>query len=351
MVNAFTHSGLFGDMFRDPEISAHFGAEPFLQNMLRFEITYTKGLGELGCVAPDLADQALAALRDTRPDLARIARGSDRDGLPAPEWVNALKAAAGPAAKALHSGATSQDVLDTAMVLTLRKICALLEQRLQDLLAALDGLATRFGARQMMGHTRMQAALPIPVAHRIQAWRAPLQNCAKALPGLRDGMGLQFGGPVGLRDRPEGQGAAMAAILARELDLPDPGVWHSDRAAFVDLGHGLMRLTGALGKLGQDIALMAQLGDSGLRLSGAGGSSAMPHKQNPIRAEALVTLARYVTTQQAGLGQALVHEQERSGAAWALEWMILPALAEATGAALRHGTALIGSIEEIGREN
>ncbi len=83
-------------------------------------------------------------------------------------------------------------------------------------------------------------------------------------------------------------------------------------------------------------------------LDGAGGSSAMPHKQNPVRAEALVTLARYVAGQQGILGQAMVHEQERSGTAWALEWMVLPAMFEATGASLNQAQALFSQIKRLG---
>ena len=93
---------------------------------------------------------------------------------------------------------------------------------------------------------------------------------------------------------------------------------------------------------------MAQQGVDEVTLSGAGGSSEMPHKQNPVSAELLVTLARYVAGQQGLLAQAMVHEQERSGAAWALEWMTLPAMCEAAGAALSHGGKLLGSVTRLG---
>ncbi|TIT74292.1 MAG: 3-carboxy-cis,cis-muconate cycloisomerase, partial [Mesorhizobium sp.] len=102
-----------------------------------------------------------------------------------------------------------------------------------------------------------------------------------------------------------------------------------------------------LGKFGQDVALTALAGTD-IKLSGRGGSSAMPHKQNPVKAEALVALARFNATQLAGMHQALVHEQERSGAAWTLEWLMLPQMVVATAAALRLAAELAGQIESLG---
>ncbi|TIW46444.1 MAG: 3-carboxy-cis,cis-muconate cycloisomerase, partial [Mesorhizobium sp.] len=103
----------------------------------------------------------------------------------------------------------------------------------------------------------------------------------------------------------------------------------------------------SLGKFGHDIALMGQAGTD-IKLSAGGGSSAMPHKQNPVKAEALVALARFNATQLAGMHQALVHEQERSGAAWTLEWLILPQMVVATAGALRLAAELAGQIESLG---
>jgi 3-carboxy-cis,cis-muconate cycloisomerase len=146
----------------------------------------------------------------------------------------------------------------------------------------------------------------------------------------------------------DGVGDSMAMHVARALNLQAGPVWHTDRSRFVALGHWLVLLSGTLGKVGQDIALMAQQGVDEITLAGGGGSSAMAHKQNPVTAEAMVTLARFTAGQQAVLSQAMVHEQERSGTAWALEWLTLPAMAEATGAALRHADGLLASVTGIG---
>jgi 3-carboxy-cis,cis-muconate cycloisomerase len=133
---------------------------------------------------------------------------------------------------------------------------------------------------------------------------------------------LQCGGPVGI---------SSGDNLAAHLGLVAPAKsWHTMRDGFGELAGWLSLVSGSLGKIGIDISLMVQQGIDEISLVGGGSSSAMPHKLNPILAELLVTLARYNATQVSGMHQALVHEQERSGAAWALEWMILPNMLNAT---------------------
>ncbi|MGM0583436.1 MAG: 3-carboxy-cis,cis-muconate cycloisomerase [Pseudomonadota bacterium] len=351
MTNALTSNGLFGSLLHDPETAALFEGAACLRRMLAFEAAWTRGLAQLGLAEREEAEAASRVISSFSADLEALGSGTERDGVPVPALVEALRAAAGPeAAPAIHSGATSQDVLDTALVLTLREAGEILRRRLAALLQALDRLEAAQGPARITGRTRMQAALPIPAAARIRAWAAPLRTQAARLDRLlAEGLPLQYGGAVGLRDLPEGRGEGMAAILSRELALPDPGrAWHADRTPLLDFGHLLTSVAGALGKMGQDVALMAQQGVDDIGLAGGGGSSAMPHKRNPVLAETLVTLARHVGGQQGVLAQAMVHEQERSGAAWMLEWMTLPPMTEATGAALRHAATLVSRIERIG---
>ena len=138
-------------------------------------------------------------------------------------------------------------------------------------------------------------------------------------------------------------------MLAEMLGLqPAAKSWHSDRSVIVEFAGWLSLVTGSLGKVGLDIALMSQNGIDEIRLSAGGASSAMPHKQNPVLAESLVTLARFNATLLTGMHGALVHEQERSGSAWTLEWMLMPQMCVATGAALRNAATLLKSIETIG---
>ena len=350
MTHTFTASGLFGTHFSDAEIAALFTGEAFLRQMLEFEAAWTQTLMSLKAVDAKDGEAALEAIQAFEPDMAVLAESSETNGLPVPGLVAQLRdGLPETVAKAIHTGTTSQDVIDTAMVRTLLRTSEVLAGRLAALIADLGALS-EIATGTMMGRTRMQAALPIPVSARIQSWAGPLRDHLERLDSLRAQLGkVQLGGPVGLRDVPEGQGDAAAAELARRLGLRVGPVWHANRTPALDAGHWCVLVTGTLGKMGQDIALMAQQGVDAIKLSGGGGSSAMPHKQNPVRAETLVTLARFVAAQQGGLSQVMVHEQERSGAMWGLEWMLLPPIVEATGAALNQASKLISQIDHIGQ--
>ncbi|MDA8870198.1 3-carboxy-cis,cis-muconate cycloisomerase [Rhizobiaceae bacterium] len=348
MTNCFTTSGLFGELFGDAEIRTEFGVDAFVSRMTAFETAWTTALRQCGLVGEADAEMALAAIDTfTRMDFSS---GSDRDGLPVPELVAALREGLPDgAARAIHTGSTSQDVLDTAMVLTCLRVLDISTGRLARILAGLERLGDRFGDEPLMARTRMQAALPATVGLRVGAWRRPLAQHLARAETLKATLGVvQIGGPIGTREVPADHAEACVESVADALGLGTGPVWHSDRSRMVEFGHWLTLVTGSLGKIGQDLALMAQQGVDEIALSGGGGSSAMAHKQNPIAAEAMVTLSRFVAGQQGVLAQALVHEQERSGTAWALEWLTLPAMAEATGASLRHAGALLASVERMG---
>mgnify|MGYP001001393415 FL=1 len=157
---------------------------------------------------------------------------------------------------------------------------------------------------------------------------------------------VQLGGAVGDRAELGAAATAVADGLADRLGLaPAPRAFHVERDGIAEFGHWCALVAGTLGKLGADVTLMAQNEVGEVRVAGGGGSSAMPEKCNPVGAEMLVTLARFTATLQSGLDQALVHENERSGAAWTLEWMILPQMVVATGAATRTALDLIAALE------
>jgi 3-carboxy-cis,cis-muconate cycloisomerase len=340
----------FGVHFGDAEARALWSPDRQIAHMLAFEAAFTRALGQVGVIpATDAQEVALKISRFT-PDINDLRAGTARDGLPVPALVAALRAAIPAPPGAIHSGATSQDVLDTALTLTLREVNDLLRARLSKILISLDDLSCRFGANPLMGRTRMQAALPLTVVDRLATWRDPLSRHADRLHHLRPRLELlQLGGPVGTRAELAPHGAAIAAAMAADLGLGNPPrAWHATRDDLVEFAGLLSLVTGSLGKMGQDVCLMAQQGIDEIALAGGGTSSAMPHKHNPVLAELLVTLARYNAGQLAGMHHALVHEQERSGAAWALEWMILPPMTEAALRALGAADALCALVTRIG---
>lgn len=336
-----------GDLFGNGDVADHMGAASALTQMLAVEAAYARALGAVGCVAPDVAAQTSHAILAFQPDLNALRQSTVADGVVVPGLVRQLTAAL-PSEfhPALHAGLTSQDVIDTALVLCLRPVLDLYTQRLDQLCEEFDRLRDRFGGHTIVGRTRMQAALEIKVSHRIDGWSLPMAHQRADLHRVADALQvIQFAGPVGDRSSFGEDATKLAQAFAAELALTDPGRgWHTDRRRLVDLAHWMSTTTGALGKFGTDIALMSQQGLDEAALSGGGTSSAMPHKSNPVTAELLTTLARWNDTLLGGMHMSQLHEQERSGSAWMLEWLTLPQMVDATARALDAGIGLCGQI-------
>jgi 3-carboxy-cis,cis-muconate cycloisomerase len=330
----------------DEEVEALFSNEAEFAAMLRVEAALARAEAGAGLIEDIAARRIAEACGALQPDWAGLAEGLARDGVIVPEFVKQLRAATGePHGKSVHLGATSQDIIDTALVLRLKEALAIFERRLDALVASLRALQARDGAVGLMAHTRMQQALPFTAADKIDTWIQPLERQRQGLRDLAPRLlVIQLGGPVGTRGELKGHGDAVAAAMAALLDLGDAPAWHSQRDRIGEFAACLSLLSGALGKIGQDIALMAQNEIGEVRLAKGGGSSAMAHKSNPVPAEVLVALARFNAGLLGTLHQALVHENERSGAAWTLEWMVLPQMVVAAGAGLNRAQALVSGM-------
>lgn len=351
---ALTAQPYFAGLLGDDEVAALLDSGTDIAAMLRFEQSLARAEAQAGLIDSEAAEAVLAAIGGFEPDMRRLTAATLRDGVPVPDLVNQLRETIGEKwGKALHFGATTQDVVDTAMALKLAPVFALIEKRLGVVDDALAGLMDRFGAEPLMAYSRMQAAIMITAGDRISVWRNTLARVAEALSRQKQQMlVLSLAGAAGTAEKFGDRIGAVRNAMAHELGLSVPDyVPHTDRGRIADFGSFLSRITGALGKIGQDVALMVQNGIDQVEISGGGGSSAMPHKHNPVLAEVLVALARYNATQVSGVHQALVHEQERSGSAWTLEWLILPQMIEAAALALAHGAAMLTSIERIGERH
>ncbi len=343
----FDHPWLSG-LLGDDAMSALWSAEQTVLHMRTFESAWSRALGKAGLCDADEAEAAAIAIENVALDIDDLRAGTARDGVPIPSLVAQLQGAT--TSPCVHRGATSQDVIDTSLVLVLRDTSKLIASRLAELIDQLNTLETRFGDAPLMGRTRMQAATTITVRNRLMTWRLPLESYQMRLQQLRTQVErVQIGGASGDRAVLGQHADSVVADVASALALaPTETCWHSMRESIVDYASFLSLVSGTLGKMGQDIALMSQQGIEDIKLTGGGASSAMAHKQNPVLAELLVTLARFNAVQVGGMHQAMVHEQERSGAAWSLEWMILPQMALSTGRALSAGIEICRSVERIG---
>ena len=344
-ISPFDHPFLSG-LLGDAEVSGYFSAKAEIRAMLDFEAALAKVEAQHGVIPQAAAHRIGEVCANFEPDLQSLKTATATDGVVLPDLVRQLRKAIGEDASShVHFGATSQDVIDTSLMMRLKAIVFLLSGRLFAVSAGLQRLDDQFGSNRLMGRTRMQAAITITVSDRLRAWRHPLDQYRDRL--TLETFALQFGGAAGTLEKFGPKAAEIRASLAQALGLTDEPQWQSQRGRIAELAGLLSMISGSLGKIGQDIALLAQAGDE-IELAGGGGSSAMPHKQNPVAAETLVTLARFNAVQLSGIHQSLVHEQERSGAAWTLEWLLLPQMVVATAASLRQALQLLGMIKRLG---
>lgn len=327
----------FSTLLRHDEIDELFSPAAEIAAMLRFELALAEVEAAFGVIPKEAGAEIVKSIRRCQPSADSLADGIRRDGVVGPALVDDLRLNVPEIHRRfVHFGATSQDVIDSGLILRLKQALTLMRQDLETVIARLDSLSSEQGDTLIMGRTRMQRALPITFAERIATWKGPLIRQLEALDGLEHHvLAVQFGGAVGTLDKLGDQGAEVRTALAKHLDLTDPGrPWHAERDRIADLANWLAKISGSLGKIGQDLALMTQNEIGEAKLADSGSSSTMPHKQNPVQAEILITLARLNAGHLASIHQAMVHEGERSGAAWMLEWLILPEMIAATAASL-----------------
>ncbi len=338
-------SPLLHGLFGDAEVEAALSDAALLAALLEAEAALAAAQAELGLV-PTAAAEAIAAL--DRPETEDLVAATARDGVVVPGFVAALRARL-PAAHAayLHLGATSQDILDTAVCLQHRAVLDILEGRLRSVMESLARLAEAHRGTVMAARTRHQQATPTSFGLVAAEWLMPLVRLAGKLPALRDEvLRVSLGGGSGTQAALGPQAPAIAARMAARLGLAEaPLPWHAQRDGMLELGGWLVQLSGALGKLAGDVIQLAQTEVGELRLAGAGGSSTMPHKQNPTAAEAVVTLARANAHRLGALAAAQLHAQQRDGTAWQLEWQVLPEIAQASGGVLLRTRDLLAALQ------
>ena len=340
-------STIYGGLFADPEILDLFSDAAEIAAMLRMEAALAVAEGEAGVIPNNAARRIAETAGALVIDPASLAAGTASAGAPVPALVVALRDAVGAdAAHYVHWGATSQDVIDTGLVLRLRDVLEIFAARLTALSAQLASLARDHRATLMVGRTRSQQATPTTFGLKVAGWRQPLRRHAVRLDELRPRLVvLSLGGAAGTLAALGDKALAIEAAMARELGLGVPTLpWHSQRDSIAELAGWLSLVTGSLGKIGVDLILLAQSEVREISPGSGGGSSTMPQKANPVGDEALVSLARFNAGLVSSLHHALGPAHERDGAAWQTEWLALPQMVVATGAALRRAGAVLDDL-------
>ncbi len=342
-------SAIYRELLRDNEIGQLFTDTAEIVAWQHAEGALARAQGELGIIPEKSAAAIAKACGKTRIDPASLADGSGRDGIPIPALIAELRKAIGNDEHAgyLHFGATTQDIMDTGLVLRLRAVCAIVEARLKLALNVLADLADAHAELPMAARTRRQPATPTSFGAVAAAWGRPLLAALESLEQLRPRLlRVSLYGAAGNSAALGPKASELRAAVAAELKLEaDDACWHSDRAALAEFAAWLTRICGALAKIAEDCLFMAVPEVGEIKLGGGGGSSTLPHKQNPVQAETILGLFDLAAALDAAMTRALLHRQQRDGAAWLLEWHALPQICAATGRAMQLAIALLTRIE------
>ncbi len=322
-------------LFTTPDMAAVFAPSTRLQAMLDVETALARAEAAAGVIPAEAVKPITAACDAALFDLGALGRAGRQAGNLAIPMVAALTArvaeAAPKAAAWVHWGATSQDIIDSGLMLQVRVALALLEADMARLDRALAKLARRHAKSVMVGRTWLQQAVPVSFGLKAAGWLSALRRDRQRLNELKPRLlVLQFGGAAGTLASLGSKGPAVAARLARELHLGLPELpWHSQRDRIVELGAWGGLLSGNLGKMARDISLLMQSEVAEVfepAAAGRGGSSAMPQKRNPVACAAVLANAARVPGLLATLFAAMPQEHERGLGGWQAEWQLLPDL-------------------------
>ena len=361
--------GLFGGVFARGGVDA--GDTAWLQAMLDAEAGLARALERAGLAPAGSGEAVTATAKADNFDPNELGELAGLTGNPVPGLARALaRRVPQTAVSAVHRGATSQDILDTAAMLMAKRA---IDVMLADLAQAADaaaGLAEAHRASIMIGRTLLQQAVPVTFGLVAAGWLTGVDEARAGLAAVRSRrLAVQFGGAAGTLASLGEAGQQVAALLAEELGLARPVLpWHTDRLRIIDLGAALARVAAALGKIARDVTLLAQeeIGEisegsassagpacgepSAARRSDPqsaaasprrGGSSAMPHKHNPVASIAILGCTRQVPGLLGILVSNSEHELQRAAGAWHAEWEPLAALLRLTGSASSWAAELL----------
>jgi 3-carboxy-cis,cis-muconate cycloisomerase len=325
-----------------------------LQHMLDFEAALARAEAQVGVIPASAVGPIANACRAELFDQGKLAEAAIRSGNLAIPLVKALTSAVAKtdaeAARYVHWGATSQDVIDTATMLGLRAAIDALLRDLDRAVAGFARLARQHRDTAMVARTWLQHALPMPFGLKLAEYAAALHRSRTRLTRLRgEGLALQFGGAAGTLAALGDRGLLVAEELAAVLDLPLPDApWHAHRDRIAEAASVFAILAGSCGKIARDVQLMMQTDvaeafePSG---EGRGGSSTMPHKRNPVAAATALAAATMAPNLAATIFAAQVQEHERSAGPWHAEWPTLPTLQLVTSGALAAIVELAEGLE------
>jgi 3-carboxy-cis,cis-muconate cycloisomerase len=340
---------LFRDAFGTPRMREVFSDFSLISRYVEVEIALAKAEARCG-VIPREAAVAIAGRADASTlDFDRLRRETDVVGYPILPLVHQLAEQCGEAGRYVHWGATTQDIMDTALVLQVRDGLAIIEEDVAALRGILAGLSRRYRDTPMAGRTHLQQALPVTFGYKTAIWLAMFDRHAERLSQLKPRVLVgQFGGAAGTLASLGDKGFEVQQALCEELGLGVPvATWHVARDGLAELVNFFGLVTGGLGKIALDIMMMASTEFAELYepfVKGRGASSTMPQKRNPISSELMLAACKAVR-QHAGLMlDAMVQDFERATGPWHAEWIAIPESFVLTAGSLYQAKFALGGL-------
>lgn len=341
-------SQIYGTLFTPGDVGRLFTDTAETRAMLLVEGALAKAQGALGVIPQESAAAIGRAVVEVALDPGSIRKATGQNGVPVPGLVAAFRDEmnAPEHAQYVHWGATSQDIMDSALMLRLRQALALIEDDLKLAVQALAKLARGHAELPMPARTYGQHATPTSFGAVAAAWGTPLLDLMAELPALRQScLLISLSGAAGTAGALGEKAPEIRAEMAKSLGLTDPErSWHADRAPLLRLMDWMVRVNLAFGKLGEDCIGLVQTGIGEISLGGAGASSTMPQKQNPVAPSSLVALANQGSGLLSILHGAALQQHQRDGAAWFSEWLCLPQIVLGAASAARLGRELCAGI-------
>ena len=338
-------SELLGPLFATDAMRACFSDTAWVGSMLAVEAALARSESQFG-LAPAALAPAIEAVRPEDLDIAAIGVLAGVAGVPTIPFVQAVQARL-PAEleRSFHKGATTQDIIDTALVLRIRDALMLVAVDLGAIMAGLAHLADQHRATACVGRSYQQHAAPVSFGYKVAVWLTGIADTADRLPELRKRLLVaSLGGPVGTLASLGADGPKVLAAFAQTLGLGvTPLCWHTNRTRIAEAGGWLVELTGALAKMATDVVHLAstEVGEvAEPYIAGRGGSSAMPHKRNPVAATVIVAAHAAAKGLVSTLFEAMAAAHERPAGLWHAEWNALPLLFGLVSGALREAQVL-----------
>ncbi|GLW66829.1 3-carboxy-cis,cis-muconate cycloisomerase [Actinomadura rubrobrunea] len=340
-------AGLLSPVRAGTETEAATGDPAWLQALLDAEAALARAQADIGAVPREAADAIVAAARADRFDLPGLARRARGAGNPVVPLIADLRAAAGPAGRHVHQGATSQDIVDTAAMLVASRARRVILAHLDRALDALARHAERHRGTPMAARTLARQAVPTTFGLKAAGWLLGCLDARERLAALR--LPVQLGGAAGTLAAFGEHALDLVAAYAARTGLDEPALpWHTRRTPVAELAGALALTAGALGKIATDVVLLAQSEVDEVAepaAPGRGGSSAMPHKRNP----ALATLVRSAALQVPAYAQIVFAAQaaphERPAGEWHAEWQPVREMLRLTGGAAETAAELLDGLE------